>query len=141
MIWRKTQRRDQMDGRFFLHNLWRDLAGMNEIKIPEGAPSILTLRATQWSPKFESCMRNRLIIGALRYGLMHKEGKPKYDRMDAIKKKVDKYIETGNDECLVDIGNYALLEFEEGTHPKKHFRSTDDISHCKEVQSISCNLS
>ena len=50
-------------------------------------PSLESLKKTEWSPEFEKLMRNRLIMGAIRYGLLHEKGKPVY------KKKLDaKYL-------------------------------------------------
>jgi len=96
--------------------------------------SFKSLEQTEWSPEFEQLMRNRLIMGALRYGLLNDiSNKPSYDRMASIKKRADKYAETGNLEFLVDMANLCLLEFEEGQHPKKHFHAIDDGEHvsCK----------
>jgi len=66
-------------------------------------------------------MRNRLIIGALRYGLLHAPGKKRYDRVAGARKRLAQYQETGNLECLVDVANMALLEFEESHHPCRHW--------------------
>ena len=87
--------------------------------------NINELFKTEWSSKFESLMRNRLVIGAIRYGRLKSKGKPKYDRLESIIKRINKYKETGNDELLVDIANLCLLEFEEGTHQLKHFRTIE----------------
>lgn len=87
------------------------------------------LAKSEWSPKFEQLMRNRLIMGALRYGLLHAPGKPQYDRIASIVKRLNVYKETGNTEHLVDAANLCLMEFEEGKHPKKHFAAHDDGIH------------
>lgn len=90
------------------------------------------LKKTQWSEDFERLMRNRLIIGAIRYGLLNDSHKPKWDRISSINKRIDLYSETGNDEYLVDVANLCLLEFEEGIHPNKHLKSVDDGHHVTE---------
>lgn len=87
------------------------------------------LRASEWSPKFEEYMRNRLVIGSMRYGKLHAAGKPKYDRIAGARKRLKQYEETGNLETLVDIANMMLLEFEEGTHPKRHWSDING-DHC-----------
>jgi len=117
-----------MDARFYLANAWRRLAGVLEIQTPN-IPAIESLRESEWSPKFERLMRNRLIMGAFRYGLLNATGKPKYDRMDSIAKRAKLYKDTGNIEILVDIANMALLEFEEGDHDSRHFKAADDGLH------------
>jgi hypothetical protein len=92
-------------------------------------PSLESLRSSEWSREFETLMRNRLVMGALRYGLLMATGKPKYDRIDSAIKRLRKYQDTGNDEHLVDVANMMLLEFVEGCHPTKHFSSVDDGEH------------
>lgn len=89
------------------------------------------LAASEWSDEFERMMRNRLIMGALRYGLINEEGKPRYDRVGSMKRRLDLYSETGNLEHLVDVANLALMEFEEGRHPNAHFASLDDGHHTR----------
>lgn len=91
--------------------------------------SLNDLRTSEWSTEFESLMRNRLIMGALRYGKIGDKNKPKYNRLSAIAKNILIYNETGNDEFLVDIANLCLLEFVEGEHPNKHFKAADDKNH------------
>lgn len=78
-------------------------------------------------------MRNRLAVGALRYGRIHAPGKPVYDRVSSILKRVQAYADTGNLELLVDAANLCLLEFEEGRHPKRHFEAADDGDHVTTV--------
>lgn len=87
------------------------------------------LRRSEWSPEFERLMRNRLVLGALRYGRIHAVGKPTYDRAESIIRRARKYQETGNLELLVDVANLCLLEFEEGQHPQRHFAAEDDGEH------------
>lgn len=89
-----------------------------------------SLEKTEWSPvfarlmavqlghpipqDFEQLMRNRLVMGALRYGLLNQRGKRQYDRIAGARKRLSQFKSTLNLECLVDIANMALLEFEEG---------------------------
>lgn len=97
-------------------------------------PGLGILRLTEWSPKFETLMRNRLIMGGIRYGRLGSSGKSQYDRCEYIDRKVQEYQSTGNLECLVDIANLALCEFVEGVHPLKHFASVGDhTNHAKEI--------
>ncbi len=111
----------------FLNNLWRDMCGLPEIEEPHF--DIDKLRETEWSPRFERFMRNRLVVGAFRYGLINAPNKRQWDRMGRIKVECDLYAEDGNLERLVDIANMCLLEFEEGKHPKRHFKALDDQIH------------
>ena len=113
---------------FFIRNLWRWAAGLPELKLPEvqRRPDLTLLSKTEWSPEFEKLMRNRLLMGAYRYGLLRASGKPQYDRIRSAKDRLDAYISTGNLEHLVDVANMMLPEFVEGKHPLRHFTASDD---------------
>lgn len=104
-------------------------AGLDERK---PVVSVDELRRTEWDSEFESLMRNRLIMGALRYGRMREKGKPRYDRIGSCIKRLLRYEETGNKELLVDVANLCLLEFVECYHPNAHFEAVDDGEHVKE---------
>lgn len=86
------------------------------------------LRKSEWSYDFELLMRRRLLMGALRYGKLGAEGKPRYNRLKSILKRIKIYQSTGNTECLVDIANLCLCEFVEGRHPNKHFHAVDNTT-------------
>jgi len=94
------------------------------------------LRESEWSPQFEKLMRNRLIMGSFRYQpFSEKRSKPwNYDMAGEAIKRVEKYKADGNTEHLVDAANMCLLEFEFGSHPKKHFASIDDGDHAEELK-------
>ncbi len=98
----------------------------------EQLPDLISLRRSEWSNRFERLMRNRLLMGAYRYGLMHAQGKSEYDRCADINRRIDLYTESGNLEHLVDAANLAMLEFEEGRHPQRHMAASDDKIHTKE---------
>lgn len=81
------------------------------------------LSVTEWSPRLERHMRNRLIVGALRYGLLHDKRKPAWDRISRAIAELQLFREDHNKERLVDAANMCLLEFEEGFG---HFEASDD---------------
>lgn len=91
---------------------------------PQKLPDFATLQKTQWSPTFEQLMRNRLLMGAFRYGLLERQDL-KYDTASDAKRRIDLYKSTGNTEHLVDAANMCLVEFELGKHPNKHFEAQD----------------
>lgn len=82
-------------------------------------PTLEELRESEWSDEFEQLMRNRLIMGAFRYGVMSRPCVDDEFALYAIK-RIKKYIKTGNTEFLVDAANLCLMEFERGMHPNKH---------------------
>lgn len=97
-------------------------------------PSLQSLQRTEWSDNFETLMRNRLIVGGIRYGLLHDKSKANWDRIPSMIHRLEQYADTGNLEYLVDVANLCMLEFEEGQHPLKHFLAQDDTHHVKETK-------
>jgi hypothetical protein len=110
--------------RIYLDNLWWWKAGIPEKEAPKGM-DLESLRKSEWSDEFERYMRNRLVMGAFRYGKINAPGKKRYDRIGSIRKRLLQYERTGNTEMLVDISNLCLLEFVEPTHPESHFSALD----------------
>jgi hypothetical protein len=95
-------------------------------------PDLESLRKTEWFPEFEHLMRNRLIMGAFRYGLLEHKAKTNYNMLAYLQEKVDMYVKTGCKEALVDIANMAGLEFMFPSHPNAHWTAwDDDSSHCQ----------
>ena len=122
---------------FFVDNLWRWKCGLPEKSynkmLKKGNMDINNLVSTEWSDKFEQLMRNRLLMGAFRYGKFNEPGKPQYDRINSAIQRLIKYKETGNKEHLVDAANLCLMEFVECNHPNEHFESIDDGEHTKKL--------
>lgn len=124
--------------------LWLDLLRKNcgmqpalgELKWRQrvyGSYSLEALEMSEWFPGFERLMRNRLIMGALRYGRLHAPGKPAYNRVASIVRRALNYERTGNLEHLVDIANEAGLEFTESFNPLAHWETQDDAEHTRRV--------
>jgi hypothetical protein len=118
--------------KFFINNLWRWKCNLPEKEQSETSYlNLEDLKKTEWSTEFENLMRNRLIMGAIRYGKLGDKNKPQYDRIQSCKDRLDAYEKTGNTEHLVDVANLALLTFVEDDHPEKHFHAIDDGVHTK----------
>lgn len=90
-------------------------------------PSLEELKQTEWSELFERYMRNRLIMGSIRYGRMAEP--TSYNHMDSVAQRLTLYTETGNGEHLVDIANLCMVEFVQQNHKNFHFKSGDDGYH------------
>lgn len=100
------------------------------------APKIETANVRIMSPDFQGThldktifflqgMMNRLGISHWKYGSIH-DTFPHHRRgVDNIQQRVDKYLETGNTEWLIDAANYCLIEFMRPSHPTPDFRATD----------------
>ena len=114
----------------------RNWYNANRSRLTKGLPEtglaihlIDELKVSEWSPEFERLMRNRLLMGSIRYGKLRAKGKPAYDRTGSIIKRLERYKETGNKEFLVDCANLCLVEFVECKHPKAHFSAVDGGEH------------
>jgi len=116
---------------WFFRQAWRRLVGLPEEAEPAKMPDLDEIKRRQWNDEFIELMKNRFVVGAFRYGFFGSQRH--YDHMEAIERKARLYRETGNDEFLVDIANYALAEFTVGVHPTKHFHGMDDHHHLKAV--------
>ncbi len=93
-------------------------------------PPLEVLQETEWCPEFEMHMRNRLVMGAFRYGRFDNDDKWRFSLIGGLQEKLMAYQQTGNTEYLVDLANYALLEFVRPAHPKAHWHGDDDHDHC-----------
>lgn len=93
------------------------------------APSYDELRRTEWSPRFEALVRNRLVVGAIRYGSRNARMARPYDTVGSMIRRLEAFRETGNAEALVDVAALCLLTFESEAHPAFHFEAVDDSEH------------
>jgi hypothetical protein len=116
----------------FLDRAWRLLAGRHGGVDRGGAPTLEELFRSEWSRRFEMLMRNRLVFGALRYGRLGAPGKPPYNRLESVRRRLVAYEATGNLECLVDAAGLLMVEFVESVHPLRHWGPADDGEHTQE---------
>ena len=82
---------------------------------------------TEWDKTFETLMRNRMIMGALRYAPL--ASPCSLDRVEEAMKRLVKFKETGNGEFLVDAANMCLAAFNRKQHKNFHMSSKDDGIH------------
>ncbi len=121
-------------------DLWLRSAGRPETEVVRWARPLTyeDLAASEWSADFETSMRCRMIMGALRYGRLGTPCRRRYDWAAAAKKRIDAYVATGNLANLVDGANLCLLEFVDGRHPLRHWPSPDEeegvTQHVKESE-------
>jgi hypothetical protein len=114
---------------WFFRAAWRSLAVQPDEPERPPRPDLEDLRRTQWNDRFEALMRNRLVMGAFRYGTFQEQGACRHYNPAAIQRHLAAYVETGNAEHLVDIANLALVEFTAPSHQRFHFLSLDDGDH------------
>lgn len=99
---------------------------LHSLGVFDSRPPYEELVESEWCQDFECYMRNRLILGALRYSLLHDKDAPPWNNIGSIISRAEKYLKDGNQEHLVDIANLSLIEFvRPSCHPNPHF-SPDD---------------
>lgn len=80
---------------------------------------------SEFSDIFVQGMFDRMAVSYYKYGKVA-DGYP--ERLDAIKSlllRLDKYKQTGNTEFLMDVANFAMIEFMCPKHPNAFFKPTD----------------
>lgn len=110
---------------------WYRIAGKVSPKKTKILPPPEELKKTQWCPEFEQLMRNRLIMGAFRYGLMSEQDYSGYDLPGEAIKRTGKYIKDKNLEHLVDAANMLLLEFLDKRNKGFKVKVVDDGEHAE----------
>lgn len=80
---------------------------------------------TEFSEKFVDHMRDAMLLSFYKYGAI-KEGFPeKIDAVGSLMIRLEKYAKTGNTEFLIDVANFAMIEFMLPRHPQAHYKSED----------------
>lgn len=101
---------------------------------PPTQPPLEELRRTEWCPKFEQLMRNRLCLAVFRYGRLHDIDRPRHKNIESTIARLQAYLETGNQEHLVDAANLCMVEFvRPGSHLNPHLAAIDDGMHVEVV--------
>lgn len=89
------------------------------IKIPNNIP------VTEFNQTFVQGMADRMGVSFFKYGPVRDAYPDKVNAIESLEKRLKKYKETGNTEWLMDVGNFAMIEFQHPRHPTSHFRGTD----------------
>lgn len=80
---------------------------------------------TEFSVPFVQGMADRMAVSFAKYGHVTDESVKKFDPVQNLQVRLDKYRETGNTEWLMDVANCAMIEFMFPQHPEAHYRATD----------------
>jgi hypothetical protein len=85
----------------------------------DGAPT------TENSETFHQGMVDRMIVSFHKYGPVAEGYPDRVDAMASLKLRIEKYEETGNTEFLMDVANFAMIEFMHPRKPGAFFTPTD----------------
>jgi hypothetical protein len=71
-------------------------------------------------------MRERMVVSFYKYGSLAEAYPEKVDAIGSLMQRLRKYAESGNTEFLMDVANFAMIEFMHPRHDRAHFKPTDD---------------
>jgi hypothetical protein len=80
---------------------------------------------SEFSQDFVEGMKNRMVVSYYKYGTILDGFSHKVDAIGSLMDRLHEYADTGNTEFLMDVANFAMIEFMLPRHPKAFFRPTD----------------
>lgn len=89
-----------------------------------GGPSPEEILRTEFSEDFVKYMKNRMVMSYFKYGTV-RAAREKVKFLEDVRKRIDKYLATGNTEWLIDAANNLMMEFMFPSHPNGHFKATE----------------
>ena len=78
----------------------------------------------EFCEEFVQGMADRMGVSFFKYGAVADAYPDRVDAIASLKKRLSKYEMDGNTEWLMDVGNFAMIEFMRPRHPKAHYRPT-----------------
>lgn len=85
----------------------------------------MSIPTSEYSLEFIEGMKTRMAVSFYKYGAIADAYPHKVSALESLHKRLDKYMDTGNTEFLIDAANFAMIEFMLPSHPDAHFRPTD----------------
>lgn len=74
---------------------------------------------------FVQGMLDRMIVSFYKYGAIKDSFPSHISALDSLQQRIDKYKATGNTEYLMDVANFAMIEFIHPSIPDAHYTPTD----------------
>lgn len=81
--------------------------------------------ATEVSEPFIQGMRDRMAMSYFKYGAVRDAYPHKVNALESLRKRLEKYENDGNTEWLMDVANFAMIEYMCPAHKRAHFKATD----------------
>ena len=77
-----------------------------------------------YSEEFDTLRKSSIVQSHYKYGWMADTYPELANAFGSLKKRVEMFEKDGNADWLIDIANFAMIEFKHPSHPKFHFRRT-----------------
>lgn len=91
----------------------------------DASPPDNAVLASETSRRFHKLMDGAMCVSFYKYGHVGDGYPERVNAIDSLKLRLKKYAQTGNAEYLVDVANFAMIEFMHPAHKKAHFKATD----------------
>lgn len=79
----------------------------------------------EYSKKFLQGMMDRMSVSFFKYGRVVDSYPDKVNAVESLEVRLQKYKEDGNTEWLMDVANFAMIEFMRPAHPDAHYDPQD----------------
>lgn len=80
---------------------------------------------TELSKPFLKGMLDRMGVSFHKYGAVAEAYPAKVDAIASLKTRLERYEQDGNTEWLMDVANFAMIEFMHPAHPQAHYDPQD----------------
>lgn len=80
---------------------------------------------TEYDTRFLQGMLDRMAVSYHKYGSVVKAYPHDVSALKSLQQRLDKYLETGNTEFLMDAANFCMIEFIRPSVAGAHFAATD----------------
>src|SRR4051812_4066752 len=80
---------------------------------------------TEFSTEFFQGMVDRMTLSMYKYGKVSDAYPSRINALDSLQKRIEKYRDTGNTEFLMDVANFAMIEFMHPSLPNTFYTPTD----------------
>lgn len=80
---------------------------------------------SEYSRTFLEGMKSRMAVSFHKYGPLSGAFPHKVSAIRSLKRRLALFEETGNTDHLIDVANFAMIEFMYPEHGHAHFRATD----------------
>jgi hypothetical protein len=80
---------------------------------------------SEFSQPFAQGMADRMGVSYCKYGPVADAYPSRVDAVASLKARLERYTADGNTEWLMDVANFAMIEFMHPRHPDAHYRPTD----------------
>lgn len=98
----------------------------HDVRAPDEQSAAMLARDT--SRKFHDLMDAAMLVSGYKYGAVGDAYPERVDAIASLEKRLAEYRATGNTEWLVDVANFAMIEFMHPRHHAAHFKATDQVA-------------